>query len=1028
MIRLILGALRARRAQTVTVLVLAVLAATAATAAPWYVLAADNTALVNDVLTAPATQRVVSTSRTQDLDRDPAELLAAYHADVASAFDIPGVDTYLGLSQIARYQQGSVSVAIPVNYREKVCDHVVLTGRCPSAPGDAMLTRRSADLARVHVGDTMPVRPDDSKPGATLHVVGIYDPVDPSGAYWSDPVYDPPSDSAAAAARTDPVFVPLATFAPGGLDAPQILEDVTLPLDAFRNPDLGDRIDYAQFQLSQHGMQVALGSSQVLNRITEDQQLIGVGVLVGAVQLLALSWFALFLAGRFTSQDRRRDVALLKLRGATFGRLLRLAAGQSAAPILAGTVLGVGLGYLLARLSAGEVTGPGRTTLAWELSAGAVVLAVAGALLAIIASEWRILRAPVADLLRQVPSRSGSRGAGTGRELRRAGVVDLAVIVLAVAGAYQVRAQGGVDGSAPGLALLAPGLVALAVALLLARALSYLAGRFGVVALRTGRLRLGLGALQVARRPGTERVFALLAVAVAVLGTAAMGWQTSSQARHSRAMVELGADRQLTVRAASRQQLLSAVRAADPSGRYAMAVVSNSSSVQGTPPVLAVDASRLASVVSWQPGYGTSPAALAARLRPPAPAPLTFAGTGVTLDAAMIAGPADTRILVDLVRVSTGAPVRLEFGPLAPGRHSYQAAAADCAGGCRLASFALSGPLLKSGDYAPAAPDTTVTLYAIGQQGPDSVVAGPAVLDDVRRWHGPLIAHPSGPILAATDDGLTVTTPPPVPGTAGSVLIDRIFPVDAPLPLPGVLAGGVPGIWQAGESTLAPFGVDVVPVRVVGTAPALPVLGGTGLLIDLDGADRAVTEASVGDLQQVWLAPGAPSSIVDKLHASGLTILRTDSIGADLTRLGTAGLTAAQRFALLTAIVGVLLGAAAVTVAGAVEREPRAAELSALRTQGLTGRAARAIGYGGYATPVGLAVLSGVAGAVLARFLAGSGLPVFADLWAVIPAPTGLRPLSLLLSAAGAAVLLAGAAVVAGYQLNRVMRAGGTAR
>jgi hypothetical protein len=1027
MIRLVLGALAARRAQTVTVLVLAVLAVAAATAAPWYVLAADNAALVNDVLTAPANQRVVSTSRTQDLDRDPADLLAAYRDDVASALDIPGTSTYLGMSELARYQ-GSVSVALPVNYRDDVCDHVVLTGNCPSAPGDALLTRRSAQLAGVRVGDAIPVRPDDSRPPVMLRVVGIYEPVDPSGPYWSDPIYAPPSDSAAAAARTDPVFVPLATFAPRGLDAPEILADVTLPLDAFRTPNLGDRLDHAQFQLSQNGMQVSSGSSQIINRIAQDQRLIAVGVLVGAAQLLVLSWFALLLAGRFTSQDRRRDVALLKLRGATFARLLRLSVGQIATPVLAGTVLGVGLGYLLARLAAGQVTGPGRTALAWELSAGAVLLAVVGAVLAIIASEWRILRAPVAELLRQVPSRRGARGAGGGAEFRRAGAVDLAVIVLAVAGAYQVRAQGGVDGSAPGLALLAPALVALAVALVLARALSYLAGRLGVVALHTGRLRLGLGALQVARRPGTDRVFALLAVAVAVLGTAAMGWQVSDQARHSRAMVEVGADRQLTVRAASRQQLLTAVRAADPGGRYAMAVVSNTATVQGTPPVLAVDASRLAAVADWQPGYGPSAAALAAELRPPAPAPLRFTGTGVTLDAAPAAGAPANRVLMDLVSEVTGEPVHLVFGPLSPGRHTYRAATAGCAAGCRLASFALSGPRKGGGADPPAVPGSAVTLYAIGQLSPDATVAGPAVLDDVRRWRGPLVSHPSGPVLATAGGGLTVTTPPPAPGAAGSVLIDRIYPVDAPLPLPGVLVGGVPGAWRNGDSTLAPFGVDPLPIRVVGTAPALPVLGGTGVLIDLDAANRAVTEASVGDRQQVWLARGAPESIVDKLRASGLTILRTDSVGADLTRLGTAGLTAALRFALLTAIVGILLGAAAVTVAGAVERAPRAAELSALRTQGLTGRAARAIGYGGYATTVVLAVLSGVAGAVLARLLAGSGLPVFADLWSVIPAPTGLRPLPLLLSAAGAAVPLTVAAVVAGHQLSRAVRSGGSGR
>ncbi|HEY2669215.1 MAG TPA: ABC transporter permease [Rugosimonospora sp.] len=1031
MIRVVLGALRARGAQTLTVLVLAVLAVAAATAAPWYVLAADDAALVNDVLTAPAADRVISAERNQDLDRAPAELLATFRADVAQAIDLPGEDTYLGMAQAGRYQRGTVSVSVPVNYRDGICDHVALTGRCPSAPGDALVTRRSAELTDVRIGDTLPVRPGNSGPTVTLRVVGIYDPIDPSGPYWADTLYEPPSDSTAAAARTDPVFVPLATFTPGGLNAPQIVEDVVLPLAAFQGSDLADRINHAQFVLSQNGMQINVKAGDILDRIVQDQQLINVGVLVGAAQLLVLGWFALFLAGRFTAADRRRDVALLKLRGTTFGRLLRLVVGQSTAPVLAGTVLGVGLGYLLARLTAGSVTGPGRATLAWELSAGAVLLAVAGALLASIASEWRILRAPVAELLRQVPARRPSRGSGGGHDVRRphwrAGVADLAVVVLAVAGAYQVRAQGGADGSVPGLALLAPGLVALAVALLLARALSYLAGRAGVVALRTGRLRLGLGALQVARRPGTERVFALLAVAVAVLGTAAMGWQASTQARQSRAALEVGADQQLTVRAASRQQLVSAVRAADPTGRYAMAVVSNTSTVQGSPPVLAVDASRLAQVATWQSGYGKSPAALAAELRPPAPAPLLFAGTGVTLDATLASAAPVGVVLLNLVNVSTGDSVQVVFGPLKAGRHTYQAASAGCAaGGCRLDSLRLCGPLNQVGVYPPAAPGASATLNGIGQRGPDVPVAGASVLGDVRRWHGPLAARPSAPVLTAAAGGLTVAIPaggPPDP--PGSASLDLIYPVDAPLPLPGVVVGAVPAAWQVGDPTLSPFGVDAVPVRVVDTVPALPALGAGGVLIDLDSADRTVTSAAVGDSQQVWLARGAPRSIVGTLRAKGLTILRTDSMAADLSGLGTQGLTAALRFALLTAIVGVLLGAAAVTVAGAVEREPRAVELSALRTQGLTGTAARAIGYGGYASLVGAAVLAGVVGAVLARFLAGSGLPIFADRWAVVPVPSGLRPLPLVLSAVGAAVLLGAAGLAAGYQLNRAVRAGG---
>src|SRR6266536_3334589 len=94
--------MRARGAQALTVLVLSVLAVAGAVGAPWYILAAERSALLADIATAPADQRVVTASRVLRLsDTDPAAGLGAFRATVERSLSIPGVRPVLGLSGLA---------------------------------------------------------------------------------------------------------------------------------------------------------------------------------------------------------------------------------------------------------------------------------------------------------------------------------------------------------------------------------------------------------------------------------------------------------------------------------------------------------------------------------------------------------------------------------------------------------------------------------------------------------------------------------------------------------------------------------------------------------------------------------------------------------------------------------------------------------------------------------------------------------------------------------------------------------------
>jgi hypothetical protein len=179
---------------------------------------------------------------------------------------------------------------------------------------------------------------------------------------------------------------------------------------------------------------------------------------------------------------------------------------------------------------------------------------------------------------------------------------------------YQGRGEAG--GQESVFALLAPGLVGLAVALLIARLLPLAATRTGGAAIRAGRPDVALTALHLARRPGTHRVFAVLAVVAAVFTTTTFAWHTASVGWARRAAQELGAPRVLTVRAANSSALLAAVRAADPDGRYAMAVARTDG--PGREPGPRRDTTRLAAMPRCRPyGFQRPAGRAAARPAPP---------------------------------------------------------------------------------------------------------------------------------------------------------------------------------------------------------------------------------------------------------------------------------------------------------------------------------------------------------------------------------------------------------------------------
>jgi hypothetical protein len=1007
MFRIVRGALWARRAQAATILVLGALAVAVAAAAPWYVRVAARSVAVADVAEAAPAQLVVHASGSVEGPSttpvtDGAQLVHTIRGAAGAVARVEGAASIVSIRETGSMSTSAGRVPLVLGYRDGVCDHLLVQGACPRAADEVLLSRRTADQIQAVAGDTITFV-STSVPDHPVRVVGTYDVPDPLEPYWALTVLGAASGLTQSRQDSgDPAFTDAGTFAALPLRQIVVDDNLLIPRDAFLGDDGGGGLAASldRQMADARTWRIETGALSLTERIARERRMVDLGVGVAAIQLLLLCWFGLFFAVRHAAEQRRPDIGLLKLRGTGAGRLWTLSAGQTAVPLVLGAVAGAALANaVVLALFAHDVGGGPQVRAAAVASGFAAAAALAGALVAAVAADARGRRAGITDLLRHVPAR---------RRGWRGDVVDLIVVVVAAAGLYQAH----VAADSGGLALLAPALVALVVALVAARALTPLAGRAGEAALRTGRIPLAIGATQLARRPGTHRVFALLVVSVALVTTAVGGWTASVDARAERAVHDVGADRVLTVRARSRGQLLQAVRAADPGGRYAMAVVRGA--IGPIEDVLAVDASRLAPVASWQESYGQpGPAALAALIRPPQRTPVAVPDGPLTVEASATDGANPVHLVVRLATVA-GDPVDVRFGPLTAEPAEWTRPVAGCgAAGCRLIGFELVA-VNPGGRTAQAEQGTSVAVRALTAGGRPVVPV--SMLRDVSHWRASVDEKVRGPILSTMDGGLTITAGPPGGEATRST---RAYVVDAPVPLPVVRTGSDIGD-DTGEPRLEVGGASV-PVRTVAVTGALPYATNVGYLVDLEYADRVSNGAAAGDVPQVWLAADAPTDIVERLAAQGLAVTADDSVAAAGRRLDKQGPPSALRFQLLAALVGLLLTAGAFTVVAAVERPERAQELAALRVQGLPTRAVRAVAYGGYGGLAVACMLLGVAAGALALGVTRRPLPLFVDGWHVLPTAVGPQPAPLLIAVAVAVVVVGVVSWAAAAQLVRAV-------
>src|SRR4051794_21405827 len=407
-----LRGIRYRAGRSLAVFLLALLATTAAVLAPVYSRAAQQSVLTDGLTSASldAGALVVSAKGTaaesEAAFRDTDDIRLAVRQVLntqpvvgdrlerpVAAVDTDAVVTSRGDPLAAR-----------LAYRDDSCRHLKLTGKCPDAEGQVLVSERSAKAHGINTGDRLTVHlGTTSGRDHPFQVVGLYTPAEPTESYWGRTVYFG-TDASGSAERLDALFtgVPedvrqertaaLATR----LEYP--IDTATVGLD-----DVGplrDGVEAVGTRLRGQDLELTTGLPAILDEAAADQAAIGRTAPIIAVPLLLLCWFVLFLLVASLVEERGPEIALAKLRGFPARGATRFGLGEALLLIVAaapaGLLAGVGLVELASRFVLARGT---HAEVRWPAFAAAGVALLAAAVAALLAGRGTVRR-PVLALLR----------------------------------------------------------------------------------------------------------------------------------------------------------------------------------------------------------------------------------------------------------------------------------------------------------------------------------------------------------------------------------------------------------------------------------------------------------------------------------------------------------------------------------------------------------------------------------------------------------------------------------------------------
>ena len=742
--------------------------------------------------------------------------------------------------------------AIPLVWRSGVCAQLRISGRCPAARGQVLISRRMAVLTGWHLGQHLRF---DGWPDLT--VTGLYGTPAQGRAYWfgRGSLYFPagnPKDPSGSS-PVDAFFTPRVTLeqASPQQQGTAVVDDLLNEsrLTGSEVPQLASAMTAFSISpaLQQQQVLVATGIPATLQAVQASWRAVEIPVVLITAQLLAACLLLLFLSVTDAIDARGHEVSLAKLRGRGGWRTIVFGMSEPVLLLALALPLGTLAGWAATAALSRVLLRPGTTVVLPPLAWAAAGLATAGGLLAVVLAARRTLRRPVVEEWR----RSGRKPAGRGW------VADAVLATAACAGLLDLAVTGQIGSARHGtLGLLVPGLLGLAIAVIASRLLP-LACRSAFSRSGTrGSVGVFLALRHVARRPGGTRTTIVLATAFALSTFAVAAWAVDRGNEHLVAAAEVGAPVVLAVAVPAGRNLGTIVDRADPGGRQAAAVdryTSLSSSNSGLT-VLAVDPQRFARVAAWRPGFTARPiAGLARDLAPPAPAPVILTGSALRITVAVhVLSPPGSVLSAD---VTTGAsPVIL--GPLpARGVTTLTAPLVGCP--CVLQDLDLEPPR----DFLQSPVTGSVTIKAVQVRGAAGWVSAAAgMLSTAARWRPGRVDNPPDRVHGSAA-GLDWKF-------AGHPHQDTLLlSANRPYPLPAVVSSAM---LSHGERLASGAGLDGAPLelRVVGAASVVPGAPRAGEIVDRRYAELAAGENFPDISHEVWLAAGAQASIGPRLKAA----------------------------------------------------------------------------------------------------------------------------------------------------------------
>ncbi|TDU87455.1 FtsX-like permease family protein [Kribbella voronezhensis] len=1007
-------ALRYRYAQALVLTGVSLLIGTCAAFAPWFARAVEQTVTTETLhsqrqsaawqleATPPAASGVATAKKPEDL----AQLVPA---DLKPLFSPPlygqTVDAQWRLSTDPK----DVKVVGRLVWRDAYCGQLVLIeGRCPKGPGEVAVSTADKANFNAKTGSVLIAKPTDYAGGANLTVVGVYKPVDPLADYWFGrapvgrshlPEFPDPGSG-------DFLLTDRATFVKSIWGHRSTLD--TRPLAGVVRADDLQRIKDATEQVDANASQLGLetrnasGLVGVIDQIQAERKQATTIIPLVMVQVALFGVVVLALALSAVVDQRRPEIAVARLRGASARRTGRSLAVELGVAVLTGLLAGIGTGFLLLLVvRATWLNGGAPIEVPWTVPA-AVALAVVVGIAVVVWSVRSVVQQPISTLLRRVVPRRRSRALG---------MIDLSIIMLASAGLVAALTGGG-RGPLP---VLTPTLLALAVGLTFAHLLLPAAGFVSRRALRRGRLGLALGALQVSRRPAVTRIVAVVAVATALASFAGQAASVAGDNRDLRAGYETGAEGVLSMSVTDLSSFSQAIDKIDPDRHWLTPVVlSRPPSPDGlTGMMIEPDSFRR---IAFRGDQLTDAAGYDALKAPAKPDRIDIHGHELTITATPgkltpvavtsfngqqpAQNPAAKSVILEANVVSRagGARFLVRFPPmpLVAGRTFVLKTQIGCLQGCQLVRLGLARGLNDPGGFKGR-----IEIGKLTMEGGKAVPLGAAA-----DWR-PVKAIDGTPGSIAVDDR-----------SGGGLAFDLTNTGNEQFIQHGSVPAVVPALISPGfvfsDATTVP-GTDglAVPVQKIdrpqGTINRYPL---NAAVVDLENIRRL--GGSVDQLStefQVWLnADGLANSqrVIDGLGQAGMVATLIDRHS---DRIATYGRSASALALQLTPVVGIAGWSLAIIVLllmVVTSWRSRAQDYASLRITGVpagtTGRAARWEQTG----PVALAALLGSACGVFGAQIALPMIPLFAETLLKSPIPLDLHTnwtVALLLWLIGTAVL-----------------------